>query len=53
VQRNSATDRTECKLKPAIMKKELRKIERQHGDQYIVDLEYSVHGHQDKAYKIK
>jgi predicted Zn-dependent protease len=34
------------------MKKEVRKINRQHWDQYIVDLEYDMHRNQYRAYKI-
>jgi hypothetical protein len=33
-------------------KREIRKISREHWDQYVVDLEYDVHGCQDTAYNI-
>jgi hypothetical protein len=52
LQRNSATDRTEYKLRSATEKREIRKINRQHWNRYVADLEYDVHGRQDKAYKI-
>jgi hypothetical protein len=39
IQSGSATDRTEYKVRSAIVKKEVRNINRRHWDQYVTDLE--------------
>ncbi|KAJ4436804.1 hypothetical protein ANN_16936 [Periplaneta americana] len=40
------------KHKCAIVRREVRKIKRNSWDKYINDIEYDIHGRQDKAYKI-
>jgi hypothetical protein len=45
-------DRTEYKWKCAIVKREIRKLNRESCDNYISNIEYDVHGAQDTAYKV-
>jgi hypothetical protein len=48
----SDVDRTNYKRKSAIVKRETRKINREHLRKYVADLEYDVYGHQDNTFKI-
>lgn len=48
----SSEDRADYKMKSAIVKRETRKLNREHWNRYVANLEYDVHGKQDKAFKI-
>lgn len=51
LQTKSEIDRKEYKYRSAIVKREIRKLNRQSWDTYISNIEYDVHGAQTMAYK--
>ena len=44
-------NRTEYNKTRALVKRYTRKLNREHWDKYIADMEYNLHGKQDKVYK--